>query len=99
HEGDGVFGQALGIRVDDLDALYATFKARGLAPSAKPDSPVHQGPTEQSWGTREFYVDDPDGNTLRFVEHEADDAIGEIDPDLDLAALDLGDREAGDEHE
>ena len=25
-------------------------------------------PIDQSWGTREFYVDDPDGNTLRFIE-------------------------------
>lgn len=35
-----------------------------------PDSPqgVHEGPINQSWGTREFYVDDPDGNTLRFTQ-------------------------------
>jgi hypothetical protein len=25
-----------------------------------------RAPTDQSWDTREFYVDDPDGNTLRF---------------------------------
>jgi len=24
---------------------------------------------DQSWGTREFYVDDLDGNTLRFAQH------------------------------
>ena len=29
---------------------------------------VHEGPIDQSWGTREFYVDDPDGNTLRFTQ-------------------------------
>jgi hypothetical protein len=29
---------------------------------------VHEGPIEQTWGTREFYVDDPDGNTLRFTQ-------------------------------
>jgi hypothetical protein len=22
----------------------------------------------KTWGTREFYVDDPDGNTLRFTQ-------------------------------
>jgi hypothetical protein len=31
---------------------------------------VHAGPIDQTWGTREFYVDDPDGNTLRFTQHE-----------------------------
>jgi hypothetical protein len=36
-----------------------------------PEAPqlVHEGPVDQTWGTREFYVDDPDGNTLRFVQH------------------------------
>jgi hypothetical protein len=29
---------------------------------------VHEGPLDQSWGTREFYVDDPDGNTIRFTQ-------------------------------
>jgi hypothetical protein len=24
--------------------------------------------THGTWGTREFYVDDPDGNTLRFTQ-------------------------------
>jgi hypothetical protein len=34
----------------------------------KLESPVHQGPLDQSWGIREFYVTDPNGNTLRFQE-------------------------------
>ena len=29
---------------------------------------LREGPIDRSWGTRELYVDDPDGNTLRFVE-------------------------------
>ena len=70
HAGDGVSGQALGVVIEDAEALFADFRGRGLDPSATPDSPVHQGPTEQSWGTIEFYVDDPDGNTLRFMERE-----------------------------
>ena len=70
HTGDGVPGQALGVVIEDADALFAAFRARGLSPPTRPDSPVHQGPTEQSWGTIEFYVDDPDGNTLRFIERE-----------------------------
>jgi hypothetical protein len=28
--------------------------------------PVHLAPLDQTWGTREVYVDDPDGNTLCF---------------------------------
>ena len=52
---------------EDVDALFAKFLERGLKP-AKPESPVHQGPTDQTWGTREFYVDDPDGNTLAFTQ-------------------------------
>ena len=64
---DGVFGQAIVVDVPEVDALFETFRARGLVPSGKPDSPVHQGPLDQTWGTREFYADDPDGNTLRFT--------------------------------
>ncbi|GAA0651896.1 glyoxalase superfamily protein [Brevundimonas lenta] len=68
HSGDGVVGQAVVVVVEDVDALFASFRSRGLDPSHKPDSPVHQGPVDQTWGTREFYADDPDGNTLRFVQ-------------------------------
>lgn len=66
-EGDGEFGQAVVVMTEDVDALFAKFVARGFV---IPDSegPVHRGPTDQTWGTREFYVDDPDGNTLRFTQ-------------------------------
>ena len=67
HAGDGAFGQAVVVMAEDVDALFKTFVARGLVPPPR-ESPVHQGPTDQSWGTREFYVDDPDGNTLRFTQ-------------------------------
>jgi len=70
HGGDGAFGQAIVVTTRDADALFRTFRARGLVPAARPDSPVHAGPIDQSWGTREFYVDDPDGNTLRFTQHD-----------------------------
>ena len=53
---------------DDVDALFAAFIARGLAVPARPESPVHEGPLDQSWGSREFYVDDPSGNTLIFQQ-------------------------------
>jgi catechol 2,3-dioxygenase-like lactoylglutathione lyase family enzyme len=64
--GDGMFGSATNIGVMDVDALFKMCVARGLDASKRPDSPVHQGPVDQTWGKREFYVTDPDGNTLRF---------------------------------
>ena len=53
---------------DDLDALFRKYQSRGFSVPVRPESPVHSGPTDQTWGTRELYVDDPDGNTLRFTQ-------------------------------
>jgi catechol 2,3-dioxygenase-like lactoylglutathione lyase family enzyme len=47
-----------------VDEVFARYIARGLDPSHRTASPVHLAPLDQTWGTREFYVDDPDGNTL-----------------------------------
>lgn len=52
--------------VDDVDALFQKYLQRGLKIPDKEDSPVHQGPIDQTWGMREFYVTDENGNTLRF---------------------------------
>src|SRR5262245_20407170 len=70
HLGDAEFGQAVAVLVENVDALFRKFRARGLTTPGNPDAPrmVHEGPIDQSWGTREFYVDDPDGNTLRFTQ-------------------------------
>ena len=68
HRGDGEFGQAIVVTTDDVDALVEKFRARGFVVPVRPESPVHSGPTDQTWGTREWYVDDPDGNTLRFTQ-------------------------------
>jgi catechol 2,3-dioxygenase-like lactoylglutathione lyase family enzyme len=70
HRGDGEFGQAVFVTTDDVDALFRKFLGRGLRTPGNPAMPrhVHEGPIDQSWGTREFYVDDPDGNTLRFMQ-------------------------------
>ena len=70
HGGDGEYGQAIVVLTDNVDAVFRRFRARGLETPGNPDAPgkVHEGPIDQSWGTRELYVDDPDGNTLRFVE-------------------------------
>jgi len=70
HRGDGTFGQAIAVLTDDLESLVRKFRMRGLQTPGNPNAPqaVHEGPIDQSWGTREFYVDDPDGNTLRFMQ-------------------------------
>jgi len=65
---DGVFGNPVNIRVNNVDNLFCKYLQRGLQVSGNLNSPVHNGPVDQSWGTREFYVDDPDGNTLRFIQ-------------------------------
>lgn len=54
------------IRVQDIDRLFDTFKSRGLVIPNRPESPVHNRPVNQTWGMREFYINDPAGNTLRF---------------------------------
>ena len=68
HRGDGVAGNVVIIEVENIDNLFKKFLSRGLDTSLKKDSPVHQGPLDQTWGQREFYVTDPSGNTLRFIE-------------------------------
>jgi len=65
-EGDYLFGSVANIWVDEVDDLFKKYLARGLDVANKKGSPVHSGPTDQSWGRREFYVTDSDGNTLRF---------------------------------
>jgi catechol 2,3-dioxygenase-like lactoylglutathione lyase family enzyme len=65
-EGDQKSGINVYVRVDEVDNLFKRYVGRGLIVPNNPDSPVHNGPIDQSWGMREFYVNDPSGNTLRF---------------------------------
>jgi catechol 2,3-dioxygenase-like lactoylglutathione lyase family enzyme len=67
-EGDQKIGIAANVLVNDIDARFQKYVDRGLNTGNKKESPVHQGPIDQSWGNREFYVTDEDGNTLRFVK-------------------------------
>jgi catechol 2,3-dioxygenase-like lactoylglutathione lyase family enzyme len=67
YSGDGVFGSVAAIVVTNLESLFQKYISKGLQP-AKPESPVHNWPTVQTWGTIEFYIDDPSGNTLRFIQ-------------------------------
>lgn len=66
HAGDGVFGSLTRVFVESVDERYATFVARGLDTTQRPESPIHTAPVDQSWGLREFAVTDPDGNGLCF---------------------------------
>jgi catechol 2,3-dioxygenase-like lactoylglutathione lyase family enzyme len=66
HAGDGVFGSLNRVFVDDVDERYATFRARGLDTTLRPESPIHTAPVNQTWGLREFAITDPDRNGLCF---------------------------------
>ena len=69
-ESDQLLGSVANLIVDDVGSLFASDKSRGLDTAGKKDSPVHQGPIDQTWGRREFYITDPDGNTLRFCQQQ-----------------------------
>lgn len=67
YESEQLFGSVAYVWVEDVDSLFVKYKSRGLDTN-RPNSPVHQGPVNQTWGRREFYVTDADGNTLRFCQ-------------------------------
>ncbi len=58
--GDGRPGSVTILWVENVDALYLEFRERGVK--------VELAPTEQTWGNREMYLRDPDGNHLRFAQ-------------------------------
>jgi len=64
---DGTPRIAICVIVDDVDAIFRKYVGRGLVVPNNPNSPVHNSPIDQTWGMREFYVNDPSGNTLRFA--------------------------------
>lgn len=57
--GDAVPGGVVYLVVEDVDRLHEELLARGVA--------VDLAPVDQTWGNREMYVRDADGNCLRFV--------------------------------
>src|SRR5215471_17352779 len=57
HGGDGQYGQAIVIEVDDIDEVFRALRERGYRTPGNPASPVHEGPTKQTWGSTELYVD------------------------------------------
>jgi catechol 2,3-dioxygenase-like lactoylglutathione lyase family enzyme len=62
--GDGVSGGVVGFIVDDVDALLAGLMGKDVA--------IDLEPTDQTWGNREMYVKDPDGNSIRFINERRD---------------------------
>jgi uncharacterized glyoxalase superfamily protein PhnB len=61
--GDAVSGGVVYLMVDDVDAVHRELQARGVA--------IALTPTDQSWGNREMYLKDQDGNSIRFVTHRS----------------------------
>lgn len=59
--GDGGPRGVVFVGVEDVDSLHAELIATGVA--------IALAPTDQSWGNREMYINDPDGNDIRFVQH------------------------------
>jgi uncharacterized glyoxalase superfamily protein PhnB len=67
HMGGNPTPSSLNLELDsaeEVDAAFARLTARGLDQSHRLESPVHLAPLDQTWGTREFYINDPDGNCL-----------------------------------
>lgn len=64
HAGDGVYGNVIYAHVDNLDETYKLFLNNGL--KIQEISGISMEPVEQTWGMKEFYVTDPDGNRIRF---------------------------------
>jgi uncharacterized glyoxalase superfamily protein PhnB len=58
--GDGISGGVVNLIVEDVDALHAEFVAKGIQ--------IDMGPVDQTWGSREMYIKDADGNCVRFIE-------------------------------
>src|SRR6201987_4709923 len=58
--GDGVAGGVANLMVDDVDNLHQEFVVKGVKIAVEP--------VDQTWGSREMYVKDADGNCLRFID-------------------------------
>lgn len=58
--GDGVAGGVVNLFVDSVDAMHAELVAKNVT--------IDSGPVDQTWGTREMYVKDTDGNSIRYIQ-------------------------------
>lgn len=50
----------------DVDALYEEFVSSGAATAETADGSPWARPADTPWGTREFHLRDPGGNSLQF---------------------------------
>lgn len=57
---DGRAGNAIVLIVDNVDSLYKEFLSKEIK--------IDLEPTDQSWGNREMYIEDPDNNSIRFTQ-------------------------------
>lgn len=57
--GDAVAGGVVYLVVEDVDRLHEELVRKGI--------PIALAPVDQTWGNREMYVRDPDGNSIRFT--------------------------------
>lgn len=60
---DSVPGAAVCLLVESVDRLCEEFESSGITLALQP--------TDQSWGTREMYLRDPDNNSLRFTQERS----------------------------
>ncbi|MBX9588383.1 MAG: nicotinamide-nucleotide amidohydrolase family protein [Hyphomonadaceae bacterium] len=79
--GDGVAGGVANVLVDEVDAVHGELVAKSV--------PIAMAPTDQTWGSREMYVKDSDGNTVRFIQPSAGAIVSLFPPALTLEAIRL----------
>lgn len=60
--GDGATGTVTAFVVSDVDALHTKFRGNKIE--------IELEPFDQTWGNREMYLNDPDGNQLRFIQYK-----------------------------
>ena len=58
--GDGRAGNAVVLIVNNIDMLHLEFVLKGVK--------IYLPPTDQDWGNREMYINDADGNSIRFTQ-------------------------------
>lgn len=59
-------GPHLTIEVDDVDEVHARAREQGL--------PIVYALTDESWGVRRFFVEDPNGVVLNVMSHRGGEA-------------------------
>lgn len=67
HDRKAAFGNIIYVKVSDIDPIYKRAVESGLNTSnVGALGALRGGPVEQTWGMKEFWVNDPDGNVVTF---------------------------------